>query len=233
MEVRMPGISRLLSNHSLSRGPLDLSLYLVANRPSFHDEKLFLRKVGELVKGGVSCVQLRDHKNGFKATLKTAALLKEMLGEIPLFINVLTRPFEVIREVGADGIYLEEPFPHSEARKLLGSRGVIGAPVKTMEDVLNVGNEVDYLSVKISPSKRTCPRNDHLWGMEGLRRVRESSSHRIVAIGGLNLECAEAVYRELREDDGIAMAGGLMGERDPRRTARKILAIRQRIREEA
>lgn len=231
----MSAISRLVCYSSRSyipkgRPPFNLALYLVANRPSFQDENLFFSKIMASVKGGVSCVQLRDHKSDFVTTLKTATHLKKMLQGIPLFINTL-RPFEVVQTVGAEGIYLEEQFSHSEARKLLGTKVIIGLPVKTMKEVLAVRqtSEVDYLSVKVSPSKRTCPRNDQLWGMDGLRRIRTILPHRIVAIGGLNLECAESVYRELHLDDGIAMAGGLMEESDPCITAKKIQAIRQRV----
>lgn len=66
--------------------------------------------------------------------------------------------------------------------------------------------------------------------MEGLRNVRAISPHRIVAIGGLNLVCAESVYRELHIDDGIAMAGGLMEEESPYITAQRIQAISKRLR---
>jgi hypothetical protein len=52
--------------------------------------------------------------------------------------------------------------------------------------------------------------------------VRRFTPHRIVAIGGLNLDCAATVYRILRWDDGIAMA-----EEDPCLTAQKIQAMRQ------
>jgi thiamine-phosphate diphosphorylase len=150
----------------------DLSLYLVANRPSFQDENLFFSKIMESVKGGVSCVQLRDHKSDFSSIVRTATHLKQMLKGTPLFINTL-RSFEVVLAVDADGIFLEEKFSHSEARKLLGRKIVIGIPVKTMTEVAAAAqnNEIDYLSVKVSPSKRTCPRNDALWGMEGLRSV--------------------------------------------------------------
>jgi thiamine-phosphate pyrophosphorylase len=212
----------------------DLSLYLVANRPSFHDENLFFSKIMESVKGGVSCVQLRDHKSDFHATVRTAAHLRKMLNGTPLFINTL-KPFEVVQAVDAEGIYLEEKFSHSKARKLLGQKAVIGIPVKTMEEVSAAAknNEIDYLSVKVSPSKRTCPRNDALWGMEGLESVRAISPHRIVAIGGLNLAFAESIYRKLHLNDGIAMAGGLMEEENPYLTAQKIRAILQKIRGES
>ena len=231
-------ICRSMSSWSrlpIPRGRLafDLSLYLVANKPSFQDENLFFSKIMAAVKGGVSCVQFRDHKNDLSETIRTALRLKNMLKGVPLFINTL-QSFDVVHAVDAEGIYLEDNFPHLEARKLLGRKVVIGTAVKTMEEVLALGqtSEIDYVSVKVSPSKKTCPRNDQLWGMEGLRNVRAIIPHRIVAIGGLNLSCIEPVYRELRSDDGIAMAGGLMDEEAPNITAQKIQSIRQKIREE-
>ncbi len=213
----------------LRRPTFDLSLYLVANRPSFQNESLFFSKISESVKGGVSCVQLRDHQNDFTTVLKTAIRLKKMLKNTPLFINT-RHSFEIAQAVEAEGIYLEEKISPSEARRRLGQTGILGISVKTLDEVLVAGQtkEIDYLSVKIFPSKRTCPKNDVLWGLEGLRQVRALSQHRIVAIGGLNLECAESVYRELSYRDGIAMAGGLMEENDPQITAQKIQAIRQR-----
>lgn len=151
----------------------------------------------------------------------------------PMFINTL-KLLEVAQAVDAEGIYLEESLSYFEARRLLGKKIIIGVPVKTIEEVLALGqtNEIDYLSVKISPSKKTCPRNDKLWGIDGLRNVRAISPHRIVAIGGLNLSCVEPVYHELCFNDGIAMAGGLMDEEFPSLTAQKSHAIRQKIRRE-
>ena len=231
-------ICRLMS--SWSRLPIprdrltfDLSIYLVANGPSFQDETLFFSKIMSAVKGGVSCVQFRDHKSDLSATIRTALRLKNILQGVPLFINTL-QPFEVIHPVDAEGVYPEDNFSYSEACKLLGKKAIIGASLKTMEEVMALGGtkEVEYISVKVSPSKKTCPRNNQLWGMEGLRNVRAIIAHRIVAIGGLNLSCVEPVYRELRSDDGIAMAGGLMDEEDPNVTAQKIQDIREKIREE-
>lgn len=228
------------SMSSLSRLPnlkgrfdCDLSLYLVANRPSFSDENVFFSKIRSAVQGGVSCVQFRDHQNNVCEAIRTALRLKQILQGTPLFINTL-QSFDVVHAVDAEGIYLEDNFSYWEARKLLGRKAVIGVPIKTMEELLALGNQsdVDYVSVKVSPSKKTCPRNDHVWGMEGLRNVRASIPHRIVAIGGLNVACVEPVYRELRLEDGIAMAGGLMDQEAPEETARKIQSIKQKIREE-
>lgn len=230
--------SRSILSYSSSHIPklrksFDLSLYLVANKPSYPDENLFISKIMASVRGGVSCVQLRDHISNSAATLKTAIRLKEMLKDTdtPLFINTL-HSIDIAHAVDAEGIYLEEQFQPSEIRKLLGRKIIIGIPVKTMDEVLAAGenDEIDYLSVKVHPSKKTCPKNDLLWGMDGLRNIRTISPHRIAAIGGLNLECSEIVYRELHSDDGIAMAGGLMGENNPCVTASEILAICHKIR---
>ena len=159
-------VTNLRSMSSWGRFPIprcrltfDLSLYLIANRPSFQDENRFFSKIMSAVKGGVSCVQLRDHKGDLSTTIRTALRLKNMLQGVPLFINTL-QPFDVIHAVDAEGVYLEDNFPHSEARKLLGRKAIIGASVKTMEEVMALGQakEVDYISVKVSPSKKTCPR---------------------------------------------------------------------------
>jgi thiamine-phosphate diphosphorylase len=212
------------------RPSYDLSLYLVANRPSFADENIFFLRIQEAVKGGVTCVQLRDHKNEFATTLETSRRLKKMLNGVPLFINTL-QSIEVTKAVHAEGIFLEDHLSLMQVRRLLGKKISIGVPVRTLDEVneFTHNSEVDYLSVKVSPSKKTCPRNDILWGVDGLRQIRAITPHRIVAIGGLTLETVEAVYRELNLDDGVAMAGGLMDTENPCLTAHKIHAIRQKI----
>ncbi len=203
------------------------SLYLVANRPSYSNQELFISKIIQAVQGGVSCVQLRDHQSDFESVLQLARSLKDRIS-VPLFLNT-RHLFEVALAIDADGVYLEEPYSYFEARKRLGPEKIIGIPVKTMDEV-NLSSQMeglDYLSVKVSASKKTCPKNDSLWGLEGLRKVRKTSPHRIVAIGGLNLECAEEIYRELNFEDGIAMAGGIMDQHDPCDTAKKIRAVWQ------
>lgn len=53
----------------LRRTHCNLSLYLVANKPSFPDERLLFLKIQEAVRGGVTCVQLWDHKSDFSTSL--------------------------------------------------------------------------------------------------------------------------------------------------------------------
>ncbi len=225
---RMPMsfLSRLLLGSK--RPPFDLSLCLIANRPSFQDEQVFFSKIQRAVRGGVTCIQLRDHQNDFATVLKTAQYLKNVIKNVPLFINT-PNPFQLVQMVGAEGIFLEEKYSPTEARKKLGDKAIIGLSVQTLQDVTDTTQmtEIDYISVKVGPSNKTCPKNDIIWGVKGLRIVRKLSPHRLVAVGGLNLDNVEPVYRELHPDDGVAMAGGLMDLDDPYRTAQKIRTIAQ------
>jgi thiamine-phosphate pyrophosphorylase len=204
------------------------SIYLVANRPSFSDPREFFSKIMDSVRGGASCVQLRDHESDLNHILETASKLKELLEDTPLFVN--TKPsylLEVTREINPAGVFLEERVSYAKMRELLGPAKIIGVSIKTMEDMKDPElEEIDYLSVKVASSKKTCPQNDHLWGLEGLHKIRSLTEHPIVAIGGLDLNSAWPVCKELNpERDGIAMAGGLMRSENPYATAQAVEKI--------
>jgi len=212
------------------RKSLNLSLYLVANRPSFQNEKIFFEKVAAAVRGGVSCVQLRDYTNNLSTHIETSRRLREMLQRTPLFINT-THPFEVCRAVDAAGVYLEGNSSPSEARQQLGENPIIGLQAQSVDQITALQNslEIDYISVKIAPSKKTCPRNDLIWGLEGFKKIQSLSFHPLIAIGGLKVSSIESIFRELRLNDGVAMAGGLMDEEHPDKAAQEILSLRRKI----
>jgi thiamine-phosphate pyrophosphorylase len=158
-----------------------------------------------------------------------AKTLKAMLGQTPLFINTLDSP-KLALEVNAEGVFLEEKLDPTGVRKILGEKAIIGIAIEKIDDAIiaEQRGEIDYLSIKLFPSKQTSPKNDVLWEMEGLRKIRALSTRRIVAIGGLNVNSVASVYRELHLDDGLAMAGALMREEDPHRTAQIIQEIRKK-----
>ncbi len=214
--------------------PIDLSLYLVADRKSVTSDEEFFSKVSRAVKGGVSCVQLRDHGRPTDAILKTARQLKHILAAegVPLIIN--TR-IDIALAVSAEGIYFEQyhkSFLHS-ARFALTPQTSIGIPVHVPEEVLVAEHlAVNYLSVKIFPSKRTNPEDNQVWGLEGLEKLRSLTDHRIVAIGGITLENLAQVCQRLRlkEDgtgDGVAMVGDLWRTDDTSEIAAKVRSVMQ------
>ena len=227
--------SRWMSHKPQEKATSNDFLYVIANGPSFPDkEKLFLKAM-QAVQGGASYMQYMDHRSDFSPLLKTCLQLQKMLQRVgvPLMIN--TRyPIEIARAVGAAGVYLEEGFPVSEARTILGEKAIIGIPVKTKEEVIAAEKlPVNFLSVKVALSQRTSPGHDTTWGSEGLREVRAISSHQLVAVGAMTPASAEQIYSILRADDMIAMAGGIMDAEDPRAVAQEMHMIWQRVRKES
>lgn len=209
---------------SVSRTP---SLNLIANGPSFPNKNYFFSQIEKSVKGGVTSVQFRDLESDPNACIETAKRLKDMLGDVPLFINT-RNIIEVAKAVSASGVYLEKPFPISEARKELGSKAIIGIPVTTINDVLE--GRVNYLSVKVFASKKTNPKDNLLWGIEGLQRIYKISRRLpVFGVGGINQDNAAAICRVLHPTDTIAIAGALMDAENPELAAREIIAIRQGV----
>jgi len=207
----------------------DLSLYLVADRASATCLPDFFSRIDACVRGGFTCVQLRDTSTQDpKLKLDTAVRLQSLLKKagVTLMIN---NDIALAQAASADGIYLEDPSISPEAtRKILGSKALIGVPARTLEEVKAwEGRDVDYLSVKVFPSKRTHPVADpHVWGLEGLKRIRALSLHRLVAIGGIDLACFPQILRILnmyhRGEDGVAMVGDLWRGPDPELIARQM-----------
>ena len=213
------------------RYPVDLSLYLVTHRPSVTDDATFIDKVIQGVRGGVTCVQLRECDRDRSSSFKRAMALKEklrLLG-IPLIIN---DHIEVVLAAQAEGIHLgQNDFPCYEARRLLGPQAIIGLTVNRWADVVEAEKwDIDYLGVQVFPSRYTKPESLTEWGVEGVRKIRAFSRHRIVTIGGLTLENLSPVYQELNQQgDGIAMVGELWRSHDPASVAKQIRALFHRL----
>lgn len=224
---------RRYSCQASKRLAFDLSLYLVADRKSVPNEEDFFSKIGQAVKGGVTCIQLRDHDQTYETSLRTALRLKKMLSDTSVSLMINNR-LDVALEASAEGVYLErKDICYSEARRLLGPDRVIGMPVYTMSGVLEAEQrDVDYLSIKIFPSKKTNPGDIQVWGIKGLQEAREKSRHRFVAIGGIDLDNLESVCRFLHLGDckdGIAMVGDLWRADDPSAMAMRIRTIIEKV----
>lgn len=215
------------------RAAFDLSLYLIANKESFQNDQQFFTKVMAAVNGGVTCVQFKDHISDLSTTIRTALHLKSKLNGVPLFINT-HRPYEVVRATKAEGVFLEDGAPSCfEARKYLGEKVVIGTSADTVENVLACEESgVDYVSIKISPSRKTCMKNDKIWAKHNLKQVFTITRLPIVIVGGLDSSHVKPFYQILRLGDGIGMASGLMDTENPAATAQHIQSIRQQVSEE-
>lgn len=195
-------------------------LYLVTDRDLCGGRSLE-DVVLQSVKGGVSCVQLREKDISTRLFVSEAQRIKKLLEpyQIPLIIN---DRIDVALACGADGVHIgQEDMPYAIARKLMGHKAIIGLSVETWEDVEESQRlDVDYIGV--SPVFATPTKTDTkgAWGLEGLAKIKKFSRHPVVAIGGLN----ESNVREtvLAGADCVAVVSALCAASDPEAAARKL-----------
>jgi thiamine-phosphate pyrophosphorylase len=195
-------------------------LYLVTDRDLCGGRSLE-DVVLQSVKGGVSCVQLREKDISTRLFVSEAQRIKKLLEpyQIPLIIN---DRIDVALACGAGGVHIgQEDMPYAIARKLMGRKAIIGLSVETWEDVEESQPlDVDYIGV--SPVFATPTKTDTkgAWGLEGLAKIKKFSRHPVVAIGGLN----ESNVREtvLAGADCVAVVSALCAASDPEEAARKL-----------
>ena len=194
-----------------------LRLYLVTDRASA-GRRTLADVVAAAVRGGVTCVQLREKQLNTRDFLAQAWALKALLDPhaIPLVIN---DRIDVALACGAHGVHLgQSDIPVAEARRLLPPRMFIGWSVETMEDVQrSTALPLDYLGVSpifATPTKTDTPTP---WGLDGLQRVRSATLLPLVAIGGIHAGNARDVLSA--GADGLAVVSALCAAPNPRAAA--------------
>lgn len=183
---------------------LDLSLYLVASKGKFSDER-FLNIIKNAIKGGVSVVQLREKELNSREFYALALKLKMLCDELkkPLIINDRV---DIALAVGASGVHLgQEDLPPNTARKLLGKDKIIGLSVKNLTQLENAKG-ADYVGVgAVFPTKT---KDSSVIGLDKLNEIAKQSPLPLVAIGGICLNNI-ALLKEC-QIAGVAISSALM-----------------------
>lgn len=160
-------------------------LYAVTDRMWTGRQTLF-EQVEDALRGGVTCVQLREKELDYEAFLKEAIEIKKLCRKygVPFFINDNVK---VAVECGADGIHVgQEDMAAGEVRSLVGDGMMIGVSVHTVEEALEaVKNGADCLGVGAMFSTSTKLDADVL-SMQTLHDICHAVDIPVVAIGGLN-----------------------------------------------
>ncbi len=210
-------------------GPYDFGLMLVTGR-TLSRGRPFEDMVAAAVRGGVTAVQLREKASPTREFLALARRLKGRLDAagVPLLINDRA---DIALAVGAAGAHFgQDDLPFPDARRLLGPGAVIGVSIETPGQAAEAeGWDVAYLGV--SPVFATPTKTDAKspWGLDGLRRLRTLSRHRLVAIGGINAANAAQVLEA--GADGLAVVSAICSADDPEAAARALRGILDRSRE--
>ncbi|MBM9514147.1 thiamine phosphate synthase [Desulfogranum marinum] len=187
---------------------MDYSLYLVTDRclSKGRSSETIVRAA---IRGGVSCVQLREKTCSTRDFLKEAYLLKTVLEphKIPLIIN---DRIDIALAVRAEGVHLgQSDMPLWDARKIVGDDMIVGISAESVEDAVVAEQQgADYIG--ISPVFATATKDDIAppLGLEGVRQIREAVSLPLVGIGGINANNGHLVFQA--GADGIAVVSAIV-----------------------
>lgn len=195
------------------------TLYAVTDR-TWLGEKTLCEVVEEALKGGVTCVQLREKhldQEAFCAEARALLPLCRRYG-VPLIIN---DNVDVALAVDADGVHLGQDdldLPH--ARQRLGPDKLIGVSAHNVEEAtLARAQGADYLGVGAVFGSSTKDDASALPpGM--LKKICGAVDCSVVAIGGVNKE-------NLSQLAGSGMAGaaivsGIFAQKDVQQAARAL-----------
>jgi len=186
-------------------------LYAVTDRAWVGKQSLY-EQVESALKGGATCVQLREKELDDAAFLKEAIEISALCKQygVPFFIN---DNVEIAIACHADGIHVgQEDMEAAQVRQRVGENMIIGVSVHSVEEALEaVQNGADCLGVGAMFSTSTKTDVD-LLPKETLRDICAAVDIPVVAIGGIGkTNIAQLAGTGV---DGVALVSAIFAAED-------------------
>ena len=197
-------------------------LYAVTDRAWVGKQSLY-EQIESALKGGVTCVQLREKKLCEEDFLTQAIQIKKLCRKynVPFFIN---DNVEIAVKCGADGIHVGQgDMSAAKVRQIVGDDMIIGVSAHSVEEAQNaVRNGADYLGVgaMFSTSTKT---DANVLSKEVLRDICSSVDVPVVAIGGLNKSNISSLSGA--GVDGVALVSAIFAANDIESECRELYRI--------
>lgn len=160
-------------------------LYAVSDRSWLGNQTLY-EQIELALKGGATCVQIREKKLGDEEFLKEATEICKLCKKyaVPCIIN---DNIEVALKCGADGIHVgQSDMNASKVRELIGENMLLGVSASTVEQAVEAyNNGADYLGVGAvysTSTKLDASSVPH----SVLKEICKSVPIPVVAIGGIS-----------------------------------------------
>ena len=178
-------------------------LYAVTDRAWVGEQTLY-QQVESALKGGATCVQLREKQLGDADFLQEAIQIHALCQQygVPLFIN---DNVDVAVKCHAEGIHVgQDDMAAAQVRQRVGDGVMIGVSAHTVQEALDaVAHGADYLGVGAAFSTHTKTDVDVL--PEGrLKEICDSVDVPVVAIGGIHKD--NILKLKGSGADGVALA---------------------------
>lgn len=197
-------------------------LYAVTDQTWTETQSIY-EQVKCALKGGVTCIQLREKELCYDDFLKEAFEVKELCKKynVPFFVN---DNVEVAIACKANGIHVGQHDMHAQnVRDLIGDNMVLGVSVQTVEQALLAEKQgADYLGVGAVFSTSTKLDADYV-PYDELKRICHAVNIPVVAIGGIY----KHNIMELSGSgiDGVALVSAIFAQKDIEKECKELLAL--------
>ena len=180
-------------------------------------------QVEQALRGGVTCVQLREKSLGVPAILVEAEEIGALCRSygVPFLINDRV---EIALQCGADGVHVgQKDRAAREVRRLLGPNRILGVSARTVEQVVQAERDgADYLGVGAVFSTST--KADAMpVSYETLQAICRAVSIPVVAIGGIQRENLLSLAGS--GVDGVALVSAIFAAPDVETASRELRAL--------
>ena len=201
-------------------------LYGVTDRAWTGTQSLY-QQVESALKGGVTCIQLREKDLDQETFLKEAVELCQLCHQyhVPFIIN---DNVEIALACKADGIHVGQvDMSPAQVRSLVGGQMIIGVSAHSVSEAQKaVRDGADYLGVgaMFSTSTKTDARP---LSLETLRDICQAVPVTVVAIGGISKDNILSLSGS--KADGVALVSAIFGAKDIEQTCRDFYQLSRQM----
>lgn len=189
----------------------------------------YLDSVRIALEGGCRWVQLRMKKATIDKLRPVALEVQRLCRECGATF-IIDDHVSLVKEISANGVHLgKNDMPIAEARRILGSKYIIGGTANTFEDIVSHhAAGADYIGCGPFRFTETKENLSPVLGLKGyediVKRMKESGiSLPVVAIGGITADDIPAIMRT--GINGIALSGTVLRAENPVEEMRKLINI--------
>ena len=201
-------------------------LYAVTDR-AWTGKRTLYQQVESALKGGVTCVQLREKELDEAAFLQEAKDIQALCRRygVPFIVN---DNVDIAVACGADGVHVgQEDMRAGEVRRRVGENMILGVSVHTVEEArqaVRIG--ADYLGLGAVFPTGTKTDADVMPG-DMLRAICGAVDVPTVAIGGLNR--GNILQLSGSGVDGAALVSAIFGAEDIEKACRELRALAEEM----
>lgn len=207
-------------------GKDNMRLYAVTDR-AWTGETTLQEQVEQALKGGVTCLQLREKDLDASAFLEEADAIRELCHQycVPFIVN---DSLDIALASQADGIHVgQDDLPAAEIRKRAGKDLIVGVSVHNVQEALQaVRDGADYLGVGAMFSTST-KADAQVLPLDTLRDICDAVDVPVVAIGGIHTGNISNLAGT--GVDGVALVSAIFGAADIEKACRELRNLSEQM----